>query len=112
MDSNQVAKYKETFDSIAHEEDGVEFWYARELQCVLGYSRWENFSTTIRRAMEACANSGILVDDQFREVTKLITHGKGGQREIQDGICQGYFHRSNTFLSIHTTDELTRLTPA
>ncbi len=61
MDSNQIAKYKETFDSIAHEEDGVEFWYARELQKVLGYSRWENFSTAVHRAMESCENSGVCV---------------------------------------------------
>ena len=60
--------------------EGVEFWFARDLQSLLGYARWENFQTALQRAMESCEASGHTASDHFRGVTKLITHGKGGQR--------------------------------
>ena len=64
--------------------DGIEFWFARDLQAPLGYARRENFQTTIQRAMESCEASGHAASDHFRGVTKLIVHGKGGERESED----------------------------
>ncbi|SMP37800.1 hypothetical protein SAMN06295888_10116 [Desulfonatronum zhilinae] len=61
--------------------EGIEFWFARDLQALLGYARWEKFQTAIQRAMEFCETSGHATSDHFHGVTKLITHGKGGQRE-------------------------------
>jgi len=91
MDKNQIAKLKCSFDEISHStDDGVEFWYARELQGVLGYSRWENFEVAIKRAMSACSNSGISIDEQFREATKLIEHGNKAKRSILDYMLTRY----------------------
>ena len=73
------------FDDIKHiDENGMEFWYARELAEVLTYNKWENFEKVVKRAMIACDNSGYDISDQFPEVRKLIKHGKGGKREIVD----------------------------
>ena len=77
MDIQKIQQYKLAFDLIAKnikddEGNSIEVWYARELQQVLGYTRWENFVVAIGRAMESCKTLGINVDDHFREVTKMI----------------------------------------
>ena len=75
MDSSEIMKRSAIFDDYAHEEDGVEFWYARDLMQPLGYSRWENFNEAIKRAMASCENNEVPVNSQFREVTKLVKSG-------------------------------------
>jgi DNA-damage-inducible protein D len=72
-----------TLDGIRH-ENGVEYWYARDLYPLLGYSRWENFETAIERAEEACKNAGGSVADHFREATKKTIIGHGIEKDIDD----------------------------
>ena len=95
MDNQKVNQYKNAFDAIAQsitDKSGehIEVWYARELQNVLGYARWENFVVAINRAMESCKTQNINVDDHFREVTKMVVLGSGAQRAVQDFMLTRY----------------------
>ena len=89
---SELIKYSEqTFESIKHiNEYGEEYWLARELQSVLEYARWENFSKAIDRAQKACANTGFEVDDHFREVTKMVQLGSGAERAVDDVMLSRY----------------------
>ena len=82
----QKKNYTDTlFESIKHINDyGQEFWYARELQTVLEYKRWDKFQNVIDKAMNACKNSKNSIDDHFSQVGKMVDLGSGAQREIQD----------------------------
>jgi DNA-damage-inducible protein D len=90
MELQRINQLKEVFDTIAHEinsddnSEQVEVWFARELQEVLGYARWENFTVAINRAVESCKSQNISIDDHFREVTKMVDLGSGAKREIAD----------------------------
>ena len=90
MDIQRINLHTSAFNDITHyiESDNgkekVEVWFARELQSVLGYARWENFTIAIGRAVESCKSQNINVDDHFREVTKMISLAKGAKREVKD----------------------------
>ncbi|HEY7644208.1 MAG TPA: DNA damage-inducible protein D [Hyphomicrobiales bacterium] len=80
-----VDKLLTSFEEFKHiDDDGVEFWLARELAPLLGYKRWENFEAAIGRARIACGNVGEDVEDHFRGVTKMVDIGSGAKREQQD----------------------------
>ncbi len=73
------------FDAIRHVSDDLgEYWSARELYKLLGYSRWEKFQKSIIEAQEACTNSGQAVSDHFHLQVKMIKAGKGAQRKTED----------------------------
>ena len=73
------------FESIKHvNEYSQEFWYARELQIALEYSKWENFKKVIDKAIESCTNSGTETWDHFAEVRKMVPIGSGAERELED----------------------------
>lgn len=78
-------KDESIFEDIKHSfEDGTEYWYARELQTVLEYSDWRNFTNVIDKARIACENSGIPVEDHFVDVTKMVDIGSGAERKVND----------------------------
>lgn len=71
-----IAKEYEQFEDIKHtDENGIEFWYARELSIVLDYVQWRNFIRVIDKAMLSCQNSGFECADHFVEVSKIVEAG-------------------------------------
>ena len=81
----EIDKNNKSFEDIKHiDENGVEFWYARELMPILQYSKWENFKKVIEKAMIACENSGIPIKNCFPDVRKPIISGKGKEEFIED----------------------------
>ena len=75
----------ETFEDIKHiDENGVEFWYARELMKILEYKQWRRFESVIEKAKLACENSGISSFDHFANVGKMVQIGSGAERKQQD----------------------------
>ncbi len=78
-------KENQTFEDIRHiDENGIEYWYGRELQKILEYNKWENFEKVINKAMIACENTGISVTEHFPDVRKTIKMPKGAEKAIKD----------------------------
>src|ERR1700694_1252100 len=69
---------------------GAEYWSARDLSLLLGYSLWQNFDYVIKRAMKACEQSGNDLDNHFIDSNKMITLGKGGKRKVKDYILSKF----------------------
>ena len=83
---NEVKEYTvKIFEDIKHiDEEGNEYWLARELMPLLGYTLWQRFSNAINKAMENCENSNHNVSDHFIGADKMINLAKGAQRKILD----------------------------
>ena len=80
-----------TFEDIKHtNENGEEFWYARELQTALEYTEWRNFVKVINKAKEACSNSGINAFEHFVDVNKTSPMPNGGFKPIDDIALSRY----------------------
>ncbi|MGE0503279.1 MAG: DNA damage-inducible protein D [Rhizobiaceae bacterium] len=77
-------------DAAQSDDDGHEYWFARDLQKLLGYAKWDNFLTVVQRAREACEASGHTTADHFAGVGKMISLGKGAEREIDDIVLSRY----------------------
>ena len=81
----KIDKNNETFEDIKHiDENGVEFWYAREIMEVLQYRKWQNFEKIIDKAKISCENSDISVFEHFTDVSKTIKMPKGAEKTILD----------------------------
>jgi len=84
MKKEQIHQLFLQFENACYEFKGVECWSARELQIILGYSKWDNFLNVIEKAKKACENAGGNVSDHFADIRKMIGLAKGSQREIED----------------------------
>ena len=90
MDSNIIKKLTKNFEDFVNIEDGVEFWFARDLQYLLDYTKWENFFKVIEKAKESCLNSNGVVNDHFLDVREKVDIGSNTQREIEDIVLTRY----------------------
>ena len=71
-------------DASQMDDDGVEFWDARDLQELLGYANWVNFLEVVNKAKEACRQSGQEATNHFADVSKKVAIGSGAEREVPD----------------------------
>ncbi len=92
MESETIQKLQGQFDALIRKipDEDVEFWFARDLMKPLGYARWENFQTAIKRAIESCETTGYKADDHFRGVTKMVKLGSGAERSVEDFMLTRY----------------------
>lgn len=85
MDRELIASRAAALDAMMNKnEDGVEFWYARDLMKGMGYTKWENFAKAVQRAKDSCKNAGQAVDSHFRDTTRNVDLGSGATRTISD----------------------------
>lgn len=83
-------KLTKSFEDFVHTEEGVEYWMARDIQELLEYDEWRNFSKIIDKAKMACQKSGQLLEDHFVEVNKMVLLGSGSSREVADVMLTRY----------------------
>lgn len=101
MDIQKIESQTKTFNNIIHTLEGesegetIEIWFERELQTVLGYAKWENFSIAIGRAIQSCKTLKINVEDHFREVRKIMTNYNVEQKDLYGEIKISSEHVQN-----------------
>jgi DNA-damage-inducible protein D len=85
-----IRRLHKNFEDYVHVQEGVEFWFARDLQSLLGYTEWRNFLKVIEKARESCKNANNPILNHFVDVNKSIPVPKGGKRDIEDILLTRY----------------------
>ena len=84
MDKDIIVRLHKDFEDYVRMEDGVEFWYARDLQKLLGYTKWQNFQLILEKAKLSCQSANVSISHHFADVSKMVSIGSGSKREITD----------------------------
>lgn len=90
MDKRIITTLQKIFAEYAQEKEGIEFWFARDLQNLLGYTEWRKFLGVIEKAKEACKTTGNKVKDHFVGAAKKVSIGSEAEREIEDIMLTRY----------------------
>lgn len=90
MKQELIVRLHKSFEETSHEKDGVEFWFARDLQNLLGYNEWRNFLQVVDKAKTACTNAAQNTDDHFVGINKLVNIGSGAERPVEDLMLTRY----------------------
>lgn len=90
MEKDTIIKLNKTFEEYAYEQDGIEYWLARELQELLGYADWRNFLNAINKAKDSCETTGEAISDHFVDVNKMVKIGSGAERKQEDIMLTRY----------------------
>lgn len=90
MEKDTIIKLNKRFEEYAYQQDGIEYWLARELQELLGYSEWRNFLNAVNKAKESCETTGEAVSDHFVDVNKTIQMPKGATKDVPDFMLTRY----------------------
>lgn len=90
MKKEIIVRLHKSFEDAANEKDGMEFWFARDLQILLGYTQWRNFLQVIDKSKIAFNNAGQNIDDHFADVSKMVNIGSGAERPVEDIMLTRY----------------------
>jgi len=90
MEKEIIKKLNKTFEEAAYQQDGIEYWLARELQVLLGYADWRNFLNAVDKAKQSCKTTNQQVIDHFVDVTKTIPMPKGATKDVPDIMLTRY----------------------
>ncbi|WP_298273117.1 BRO family protein [Geobacter sp.] len=90
MKRETIVRLSKSYEESAYQENGLEYWLARDLQVLLDYDEWRNFSKVIEKAKTACEKSGQDVADHFVDFSKTIPMPKGASKSVDDIMLTRY----------------------
>lgn len=90
MKKEIIVRLHKSFEDAANNKDGMEFWFARDLQVLLGYTQWRNFLQVIDKSKTACSNANQNSNDHFADVSKMVHIGSGAEKPVEDIMLTRY----------------------